>query len=240
MISIVTGATSGIGRAIALSLATKGYCIATLSRRHDQLDKLRSDLDRLNAGRKNLLLRGDLRNPEDIGLFHNKLRDEFGIPDLIVNCAGIYVAGFPSETTAQMLMEQIQTNFLSAFSITSPWINDLKKRNTGAIISIGSIVTHEPRTEACAYTLSKNLLDDWMAMLADELKPFRIGICRIAPESVLTPSWDNEPEEKKKGIMMPEEIANTLMELMLMPYANWPEEIVMRVPNKNTDSHGKA
>lgn len=230
MLSIITGASSGIGFAIAMALASEGYTIATLSRNRDRLNFLRSALHSISPGRNHILLHGDLLVASDTDKFYADIKQTGRIPDLIVNCAGIYVTDLPSEITEEKLKDQIDINFISAFRITKPWLEAFKQRRNGRIISIGSIVTHRPRVSATSYTLSKSLLDCWMALLSAELHPIGPRIVRIAPDSVLTPSWDNEPEESKKGILKPADIVEKVISLLAIPDYLWPEEIVIEIP----------
>jgi sepiapterin reductase len=150
-----------------------------------------------------------------------------------VNSAGIYSTVQPSDLSEELLNEQISINFYGAFRITQPWIEAFRKRGSGIIISIGSIVTRHPRTSAVAYTLSKQLLDNWMKLLADELRDSGVKVTRIIPGAVITPSWDNEPDELKKNTIRPEEIARTVNLVLSLPKEGWLEEVVIRPLARN-------
>jgi short-subunit dehydrogenase len=233
MYAIVTGASSGIGKSIAIALARGGYEIATLSRDEEKLNRLKTELRAVSPKQGSLLVKGDLLNVSDVAQFNQMLREKKGVPDLIVNCAGIYSEVQPSKLSETMLHEQININFFGAFRITQPWIEDFKHRGSGLIISIGSIVTRHPRTSAVAYTLSKQLLDNWMKLLADELRDAGVKVTRIIPGAVITPSWDNEPEELKKNTIHPDEIARTVNLVLSLPGEGWLEEVIIRPLAKN-------
>lgn len=228
MYAIVTGATSGIGRSIALALASNGYSIATLSRDEIRLNSLGVALAEVNPTGRHMLMKGNLLFEADISQFNERLRSERGIPELIVNCAGIYTTRVPSEMQESDLRQLIDVNFFGAFRITQPWIASLKSRGTGTILSIGSIVTKWPRPHAASYTLSKQLLDNWMQLLAEELRDSGIRITRIQPGSVLTPSWVDETEEMKEHTILPEEIARIVNLVLALPERTWLEEVTIR------------
>lgn len=233
MKAIITGATSGIGRAIALRLARDQWSIATISRDAARLEQLEADVREIFPQHESLFFRGDLLNEEDCTRFTEAIREQAGFPNLIVNCAGLYHTGRASQLTEEQLMEQLQINFFSAFRATQPWVEDFKQRRSGTIISIGSIVSREPRTGAAAYSLSKQLLDGWMRLLADELRDAGVKVCRIIPGSVNTPSWDGEPEALRSVIVNPEEIAEIVSVLLSLPPESWMEEVVIRPLMKN-------
>lgn len=233
MYAIVTGASSGIGKAIALMLAKEGYSIATLSRDTGRLEKLRSELHQVGTHRDHLLLKGNLLNIEDLNIFYQTLHVQKGIPDIIINNAGVYTEGLPSTLDENLIQEQFAINFMAAFRITQPWIAQMKARKSGTIVSIGSVVSKQPRTTAAAYSLSKQMLDNWMHLLADELRESDIRVCRIHPGSVNTNSWNDEPDEIRAAILDPNELAGAVKLAISLPADTWLEELVIRPLKKD-------
>ena len=158
-IAVVTGAGSGIGRAVALALAGAGYCVALAGRRQDALDEtVRAAGER--AGDL-LPVATDVANPESVANLFTRVAGRFGRLDLLFNNAGIGSPGVGlEELPLETLRAVIDTNLLGAFVCTQHAIRMMKAQTPrgGRIINNGSISAHAPRPNSAPYTATKHAI----------------------------------------------------------------------------------
>jgi NAD(P)-dependent dehydrogenase (short-subunit alcohol dehydrogenase family) len=228
---VLSGATSGIGKAIAIELANAGFSVAFIARSKEKAEDLISILAKSDS-QKHFYMPGDHTRQAVIDEFCNEIKLRWKEPDIIINNAGVYESGLASEMSEALLMSQLDRNFWHAFRITQPWLNVFKKRGSGNIIFIGSVVTKQARSGAAAYTISKGLLDQYAHVLAEELRDFGVAVTRIVPGSVNTPSWDqgSVPQEL---FVQPQEIARLVISLLKLSKTSWLEEVIIRPLDKN-------
>ena len=147
MRAIITGASSGIGSAIAHRLAEAGWQLAVISRTKMRLDALQESLKRYGK-QQHIFVTGDLLEPETVQEFCATIRKHWGNVDLIVNNAGEYVPGDVGTLTLTALDEQMQINFRSGFQLIQDFLPSMKALGKGRIVFISSIVVRELRPYA--------------------------------------------------------------------------------------------
>ncbi|HLX27035.1 MAG TPA: SDR family oxidoreductase [Casimicrobiaceae bacterium] len=157
--AIVTGAGSGIGRAVALALASNGYRVAIAGRRRDALDEtVRAADDHTESV---LPVVADISKPESVAELFATVASRFGRLDLLFNNAGI---GSPAvgleDLPFEALRAVIDTNLLGAFLCTQHAIRMMKAQTPrgGRIINNGSISAHAPRPDSAPYTATKHAI----------------------------------------------------------------------------------
>ncbi len=231
MKALLSGATSGIGKAIAIELARAGFALAFVSRSQEKAEDLLSVLSQF-GNTEHFYVFGDHTQPSVIDQFNNEVRLRWKEPDLIINNAGIYEAGFPSQMSEAQLLSQLEQNFWHAFRITQPWLNSFKDRSSGKLIFIGSMGTRQTRTDAAAYTISKGMLEQYAKVLAEELRDYGVAVTRIIPGSINTASWD-QSDVPLQLFVQPEDIARLVLSLLNLSKTSWVEELIIRPLNKN-------
>jgi len=158
-IAVVTGAGSGIGRAVALALADAGYRVALAGRRADALDETVRASGRRDADLLPVVT--DVGNPESVAGLFTRVAERFGRLDLLFNNAGI---GSPAidldELPLATLRAVIDTNLLGAFLCTQHALRMMKAQapRGGRIINNGSISAHAPRPNSAPYTATKHAI----------------------------------------------------------------------------------
>ena len=158
-IAIVTGAGTGIGKAVALALLKEGYSVALAGRRAEPLEK--AIADSAAGAARTLAVPTDVGNPESVRLLFAKTKQKFGRLDLLFNNAGIAAPGKPLEDlTFEQWKAVVDTNLTGAFLCTQEAFRIMKSQDPrgGRIINNGSISAHAPRPNSAPYTSTKHAI----------------------------------------------------------------------------------
>ena len=153
-IALVTGAGTGVGRAVTLALAREGYAVVLAGRRKDKLEEVVRE-----ANATTLALPTDVADPASIKTLFAKIRERFGRLDLLFNNAGIGAPAMPIEDLPfDKWQAVVATNLTGVFLCTQEAIKIMKAQNPrgGRIINNGSISAHAPRPGSAAYTATKH------------------------------------------------------------------------------------
>jgi NAD(P)-dependent dehydrogenase (short-subunit alcohol dehydrogenase family) len=158
-VALVTGAGSGIGRAVALALLKDGYAVALAGRRPEALEKTAAQAE--SARSRALIVPTDVRDPIAVRSLFEKTKDTFGRLDLLFNNAGI---GAPPVLLEELSVEQwrqvVDINLSGAFYCTQEAFRLMKSQSPrgGRIINNGSISAHTPRPNSAPYTATKHAI----------------------------------------------------------------------------------
>jgi NAD(P)-dependent dehydrogenase (short-subunit alcohol dehydrogenase family) len=156
-IALVTGAGSGIGRAVALGLAREGYGVVIAGRRKDALEQTARDA----GGARVLAVPTDVTDAASVAALFARIRAEFGRLDLLFNNAGIGGRAVPiEELPLEDWQAVVATNLTGAFLCTQQAVALMKSQQPmgGRIINNGSISAHAPRPNSVAYTATKHAI----------------------------------------------------------------------------------
>ncbi len=158
-IAVITGASSGIGRACARELAGAGFAVVAAGRR---LPLLREVCDRIDAaGGRSFPVQCDVRDEASVTRLFDAATDRFGRVDLLFNNAGIILAPTPIEDlTLAQWQDAVATNLTGAFLCTRAAVRHMRDQRPqgGRIINNGSISAHAPRPDSVAYTATKHAI----------------------------------------------------------------------------------
>jgi NADP-dependent 3-hydroxy acid dehydrogenase YdfG len=230
---LVTGGSSGIGKAVCLKLSSLGHQISTSTRKHELVDSLRLDLKSVHPAKADaLVMQAELSEEKSCLNFIQTVEKQQGLPDVLILNAGEFRPGLPLEMGIDELEQALEGNAKHAIRICKMLVPAMVKRNKGTIVFIGTILNHEPRAGACAYTLAKTLLNGYSRMLQEELRNTAIRITRIQPGSVDTPSFDGEIVPREKFIK-PAQIADAIEWIIRLPESVQVEEMIIRPTDKN-------
>jgi NAD(P)-dependent dehydrogenase (short-subunit alcohol dehydrogenase family) len=158
-VAMITGAGSGIGRAIAIQLFNDGYSLAVAGRRREALEET-VQLAGADAGRV-LVFPGDVANPADVVALFGATDARFGRLDLLFNNAGIFTpAASIEDVSLEHWQAAIDVNLTGAFLCTQQAFRLMKKQDPrgGRIINNGSISSHVPRPRSATYTATKHAM----------------------------------------------------------------------------------
>jgi NAD(P)-dependent dehydrogenase (short-subunit alcohol dehydrogenase family) len=154
-VALVTGAGSGVGRAVALTLMKAGYALVLSGRRPEPLQKTAET----GKGAKSIVVPTDVGNPASVKALFAKAKESFGRLDLLFNNAGVGAPAIPLEDlTYEQWKAAVDTNLTGAFLCTQEAFRIMKAQTPrgGRIINNGSISAHAPRPFSAPYTATKH------------------------------------------------------------------------------------
>ncbi len=205
--ALITGATSGIGQAIAIKLTQEGCNIAINYRKSPEaavdteemaLQKACGNIE--NCGVKSLLVQGDVSQESDIVEMVNTVVKEFGSLDILVNNAGIQTDSPSHELTTADFDRVIAVNLRGAYLCARETIKHLVSLNrSGVVINISSVHEIIPRPMYISYSISKGGMENLTKTLALEYANRGIRVNSVAPGATITPinqDWIDNPEKK--------------------------------------------
>lgn len=181
-VAVVTGASSGIGQALARGLASAGADIATIYYTDDDIAGTRESIERM--GRRVLTRKGDVSVRSEVEEFGAEVVRELGHPGIWVNNAGRLMVKPFLETDDQHWQAQLGSNLNGYFYGSQVAVRSMRELGRGRIINVTSAALIQPFTNGSAYVTSKGGIYGLTRALAVELGPFGITVNAIAPGAV--------------------------------------------------------
>jgi len=211
MKALITGATKGIGRAIAIKLWQNGYDLALIARSKKELESFRDEL--LLTGRTVLIYAVDCSQKEQVYGFLNKVNNEFGFVDVLVNNVGTFLPGSLLDEDDEVFEKQQQLNVNSAYYISKFFAKNMRSAGRGHIFNICSVASKTPVKNGGSYSVTKAAMLSLNNVLRQELAPHNVKVTAFLPGSTKTSSWEGTtiPDEK---FVQPEDIAETLFTIL--------------------------
>ncbi len=211
MKAIITGATKGIGRAIAIKLFENGYEIVLLARNLEELKKLQNDL--FLEGKTVLIYAVDCANKTEIYKFFNDVEQDFGFVDVLVNNVGAFLPGNLLDEDDETFEKQQQVNVNASYYFSKFFGKKMRDKKRGHIFNICSVASNFPVKNGGSYSVTKAAMLSLNHVLRQELAPHHVKVTAFLPGSTKTSSWEgtNIPDEK---FVQPEDIAETLFTIL--------------------------
>jgi NAD(P)-dependent dehydrogenase (short-subunit alcohol dehydrogenase family) len=183
--AVITGAGSGIGRALAIEGSEKGIRLALMGRRREALDQTLSKL----TGTGHFVVTGDITKTADRLSLMVAVEKQWGGLDILANNAGVIPFGPLIETTDDQLQAAIDTNLLGPMALVREAL-PLLRREKGRVVNIGSVLGDIPYPLFAAYSATKAGLRGFSIALRRELAPLGIGVTYAALRATRTPASD--------------------------------------------------
>jgi short-subunit dehydrogenase len=223
--AVVTGATQGIGKAIAEKLLSEGYELAICARNSNDLDELKSNWEQKYPSRKILALSSDFSLKNEVLDFAKNVLATFSQVDLLVNNAGIFIPGALATEPEGHLDTVMNVNLYSAYHLTRALLPSMPAGSH--IINMCSVASLKAYPNGGAYSISKYALLGFSENLREELKPQKIRVTAICPGATWSRSWSGSglPEER---LMDAEDVANMVWAAHQLSAKADVEIIVMR------------
>jgi NAD(P)-dependent dehydrogenase (short-subunit alcohol dehydrogenase family) len=215
-VAIVTGASSGLGEAIARRLAAEGVKTVLAARSKDKLEKLSAELNQ--KGGTTLICPTDVTKEADILNMIKATMDKFGRLDILINNAGIAVHKPTTEVTTEEWRNIVDTNLTSAFIASREAMKIMKVQKRGRIINIGSVSATVPRADTVGYAATKFALSGLTHSMALDGRPFGITVSILHPGVAQSSLGGPKQELRPPEIMMQaSEIADVIHLMVSLP-----------------------
>lgn len=223
---VVTGGTKGIGRAIVEKFAGQGFDVATCSRRKEDLEILKKEVEMKSACHV-FIHPVDLSEKSQVKIFSEFVL-RLGRPvDVLVNNAGFFAPGSVTDEPDGSLERTINNNLYSAYYMTRGLVQEMKTRRTGHIFNMCSIASISAYPNGGSYSISKFALLGFSKVLREELKEFGIRVTAVMPGATKTASWEGSalPEER---FMKTEDVADAVYAAYALSGRSVVEEMIIR------------
>lgn len=224
--AVISGASRGIGFAIASEMAKQGWNLAIYSKNLGSLENAKSKLLSLGAP-KVLAIQTDASIKSEVLAFADAVKSEFPTLDVLVNNAGFFVPGNIATETDEVFENLMQTNVNSAYYLSKYLIPTLEKSKRAHIFNIGSIAGLEAYPSGGSYSISKFAITGLSRALRKELMPLKIRVSNISPGATLTDSWAGVDLPESRFID-PNDIGKIIMNLFEINLNTVVEEIILR------------
>jgi 3-dehydrosphinganine reductase len=195
---VITGGSSGIGLAVAGILAQSGADIWLIARDQKKLEKAKADLDllKISSAQKIGFSQADVSIEKSAIQAYNSAKSALGLPDIIINSAGISHPGYFQELTTDLFRSQMEINFFGTLNIIRAAINDFIARGSGHIVNISSMAGVIGVFGYTAYGASKYAIRGLTDTLRAEMKPLGIKFSIVFPPDTDTPQLAYETQFK--------------------------------------------
>lgn len=226
-VAIVTGASKGIGRAIALALHREGAALVVAARSKEGLESLAKEIHA--HGGKSIALKIDLTNDDHVWTLVEQTIKQYGRIDILVNNAGMGVFKPFAEMGTAEFDEMWKLNMRAPFVLTKLVLPHMIKQKSGAIVNIASLAGKNSFVNGTGYAATKWALRGWASSLMLEVRAHNIRVVTICPGSVDT----NFSSLNKRGdkITQPEDVADAVVFAVTAPARSMFSEIDVRPTN---------
>ncbi|MEQ9669496.1 SDR family oxidoreductase [Coleofasciculus sp. G2-EDA-02] len=216
--ALITGASSGIGKATALAFAKAGIDLALVSRSQDKLEAVATAVREAGVKAQPYLL--DLNQLDQVKTKIEAIAAEFASLDILVNNAGMGYTGTLMETPLADWQHVLDLNLTSVWQCILGVLPTMRQQQQGTIINVASIAGLQPFPGWGAYNVSKAGLIALGKTLAAEELAHGIRVVTLSPGAVNTPIWDTETVKadlNRSAMLTPEIVAQSILHAALMP-----------------------
>ncbi|MDQ3818735.1 MAG: SDR family NAD(P)-dependent oxidoreductase [Acidobacteriota bacterium] len=241
----ITGASSGIGRALAVELGRRGASLGLLARRAETLSEIAREVE--EAGGRALALPADVKDAGAVRAAADKLREKFGRIDVLVANAGIGATTDGRSLRAEEVADVIGTNLLGAVNSATAVLPEMLERGSGRLVVISSLAAYRGLPKSGAYCASKAAVTAFFESLRVDLRGTGVGVTIIHPGFIRTPLTEGRSakmpffmelddairkiiraiEGRKKSYAFPWQLA-TLVRLGMVLPDSWYDEVASR------------
>ncbi|HEV8192880.1 MAG TPA: SDR family oxidoreductase [Ktedonobacterales bacterium] len=229
-VAVVTGASAGIGQAVARRFLEEGADLVVVARRAERLEAFAEDARK--AGRRCVVITGDVREEETARQTAEQALDELGKIDILVNNAGIGIYGNLIETSADDFDRMMDTNMRSTFLFTRHAVPSMIERGSGIVINISSMAGVMGFPGEAAYCATKFAQVGFTQALDRELRPRGIKVGVVCPGGVKTEfaigTGRTEEGVAASGMLDPDDVAQAVLLMATQPEGARITEIRMR------------
>jgi len=228
-VALITGASRGIGLAIARTLGRMGARLALCARDARRLEGVAADFE--GAGTAVLAVAADVTRPNDIASFVQKAEQSLGPADILVNNAGIGYFAPVQEASLADWDAVLETNLKAVFLLSKAVAPGMIRRRTGHIINIVSLAGKSAFAGGSVYCASKWGLLGLTQCMAEDLRPHGIRVSAVCPGSVATDFSPHAGKDLSK-MLRPEDVAHAVEMILLEAPQSFISEVLLRPTQK--------
>lgn len=215
-VALVTGASSGVGRAIAELYAQEGAHVVLVARSAPAIEKLAEDISA--AGGSAIGMPADVTSETDIARAVGETVRAFGALDILVNNAGVTTRLPTDELPLDTWKQVIDVNVTGTFICAKAALAVMKRQRRGRIINVGSVAAKSPRPHAIAYTTSKAALEGLTRSLAIDGREFGVTASVLQPGNTQSALWSERGAlAEQEGIMSARDVARVALLMASLP-----------------------
>lgn len=210
--AIVTGASSGIGKAICESLVEKGWIVYGIGRDFNKCSE--ADELKLTEEAENRMIKivCDITDTQRLTKTVKEINKDHDI-SLLINNAGVGYYGLHEELNPQKIASMVRTNFEAPMVLTNLLLRDLKK-NHGTIINVSSITAEKTNPHGCAYGATKAGLTSFSHSLFEEARKYGVRVINIEPDMTASNLYRNADftvDDEENARILPQEVADAVI-----------------------------
>ena len=224
-VAIVTGASRGLGRAVAIGLAAEGAAVAITARTAEQLEAVAAEIR--GRGGKVLPIAADITRYEDVERIVAGTLDAFGRIDILVNNAGTGIFAPVVEASLDDWNLMLDVNFKGTAYCSKAVLPQMLAQRSGHIINVASVAGIHGIPTQSVYCASKFAVVGFAQALAQEVVGRGVRVATLCPGGINTPFWDGTPypagSEAREQIMSPEGVAD-----LVLAVATQPKNVLLR------------
>ena len=223
-IVLVTGASSGIGEAVARRLAAEHHTVVLTGRNRFKLESMARAM--AGEGQRVVAIAGDVTIEQDVRTIVAESLKTFGTVHALVHSAGIFRMNAVEATPTEEFRQVMDTNLTSTYFLLKFLMPQFYKQGDGHVVAIGSIAGKVGFPQETAYCASKWGLMGMLAALRMEAAPKGVKVTAILPGATLTPAWDTYPGElPTERLMSAESVADAVLFALSQPAAACVDEL---------------
>lgn len=228
-VGVVTGASGGLGRSIAMALASAGATVVAASRDEAKLATLQEEIEA--GGGACLIVPTDVSDEAAVGKLFARVQETYQRVDLLVNNAGLALGGPADELSFELWRQVLAVNLDGAFLCSRAALAMMKPKGRGRIINIGSVSAKVPRIHSAPYTTSKFALEGMTRAMALDARAYGVSVGILHPGNTDTPIWDSRRDVGEgEGLMPADEVARMVVTMASLPSEmNFLEAVVLPV-----------
>lgn len=222
---VITGASKGMGKAMAEKFSAAGNTLFICSRNEDELAQAAKEIsEKYNNSIEYLAV--DLSKKDQVLQFADWILEK-NIPDVLINNAGQFVPGSIYNEPDGNLEQMIEINLYGTYHLTRTLLPAMMKKKSGHIFNISSIAGLKAYANGGSYSISKYAIRGFSKNLREEMKPFNIKVTTVYSGAVFTDSWAGAGINPER-IMEVDDIANMIYAASLLSPQACVEDIVIR------------
>jgi len=225
--ALITGATKGIGRAVAIAFAKQGINLAICSRNQQELFDFERELLEINSQITIAAMVADCSKRSEVINFAEFTEKKLGFVGIIVNNVGMYKHVSILNDSEDSFQKQIDTNLMPAYELYRFFGKSMVSVGEGHIFNICSVAAINPLAEAGVYSVTKYALLGLNKVMRLEMQAHGVKVTAIIPGSTLTDSWRGM-EVDKTTMVLPEDIAAAIVTIYNMSAGANVDEIIVK------------